>query len=155
MKFLSILIAAVLALSLGIWTNKFLRADFTTLDQQDYKWADQEDKWTVVNYFAEWCAPCLRELPELNHFHQQYADEVSIYAVSFDPLSQEQLLGLKLKYDIQFPFIQSMKNMPWQSPPSSLPTTYIIGPDGKLKTQLKGEQSADKLKQTIDTLKGL
>jgi hypothetical protein len=45
--------------------------------------------------------------------------------------------------------------MPWVRPPNSLPTTYILDADGKVLKQLKGEQSAQKLMQTINLLKTL
>jgi peroxiredoxin len=94
-------------------------------------------------------------MPELNHFYQQYNDEVSIFAVSFDQLSKEQLMALQQKYDIQFPIIDRLNTLPWGRAPNSLPTTYILDADGKLQKQLKGEQSVQKLIQTINELKAL
>jgi hypothetical protein len=75
--------------------------------------------------------------------------------VSFDPLNKQQLMVLQQKYDIQFPIIDKLNTLPWDRPPNSLPTTYILDADGKVQKQLKGEQSAEKLIQTINVLKGL
>ena len=150
-----IVLAASLALLVGLWTQHYLKVDFTSLDGQEHRWSNSQGSWKVVNYFAEWCAPCLREMPELNHFYQQQHQDISIFAVSFDPLSKEQLIGLQQKYDIQFPIIEKLNTMPWNKPPNSLPTTYIIDAAGKVQKQLKGEQSADKLIQTINALKAL
>ena len=147
--------AASLALAVGLWTQHYLKVDFTTLDGQEYRWSNSQDSWKVVNYFAEWCAPCLREMPELNHFYQQHNHDISIFAVSFDPLNKEQLIDLQQKYDIQFPIISKLDILPWGQPPNSLPTTYIIDAAGKVRKQLKGEQSAEKLIQTINALKAL
>ena len=146
---------ALVALLVGLWTQQSLKVDFTTLDGQEHRWSDSQGNWKVVNYFAEWCVPCLREMPELNHFYQQYNDEVSIFAVSFDQLSKEQLMALQQKYDIQFPIIDRLNTLPWGRAPNSLPTTYILDADGKLQKQLKGEQSVQKLIQTINELKAL
>jgi thiol-disulfide isomerase/thioredoxin len=155
LKKIVIIFAALLALLVGLWTQQSLKVDFTTLDGKGDRWSHSQGNWTVVNYFAEWCAPCLREMPELNQFYQQHNDEINIYAVSFDPLSKEQLTALQLKYDIQFPIINSLNTLPWNRPPNSLPTTYILDADGKVQKQLKGEQSAEKLMQTINVLKTL
>ena len=146
---------ASLALLLGLWTKQNLRVDFTSLDGQEHRWSHSQGNWTVVNYFAEWCAPCLREIPELNHFYQQHNDDVNMFAISFDPLNNEQLLALQQKYNIQFPIIDKLNSMPWNRPPNALPTTYILDADGKVQTQLKGEQNAEKLIHTINVLKGL
>ncbi|GAC18325.1 TlpA family protein disulfide reductase [Paraglaciecola arctica] len=155
MKKIVIFLAASLALLLGLWTQQALKVDFATLDGQGNSWSNSQGKWKVVNYFAEWCAPCLREIPELNQFYQLHNDEIDIFAVSFDPLSNEQLSALQQKYNIQFPVIERLNTLPWERPPNSLPTTYILDADGKVQKQLKGEQSAEKLIQTINTLKGL
>ena len=147
--------AALLALFVGVWSQQQLKVDFTTLDGQGHRWSHSQGKWKVVNYFAEWCAPCLREMPELNHFYQLHKHDIDIFAVSFDPLSNEKLLVLQQKYDIQFPVIDSLNTLPWHRPPNSLPTTYILDAEGNVQKQLKGEQSAQKLLQTINVLKGL
>lgn len=146
---------ASLALFIGIWAQDSFKVDFVTLDEQQHRWSNTSEKWTVVNYFAEWCAPCLREIPELNHFYQQQNDDVAIYAVSFDPVNKEQLNTLKQKYLIQFPLISELNTLPWHQAPSSLPTTYILDGQGKLRKQLKGELSSEKLLQSINILKGL
>lgn len=147
--------AALLALLVGVLTQQNLKVDFTTLDGEGQRWRHSQGNWRVVNYFAEWCAPCLREMPELNRFYQQHNHEIDIFAVSFDPLSKEQLVTLQQKYDIQFPIINKINTLPWGRPPNSLPTTYILDASGKVLKQLKGEQSAEKLIQTINLLKTL
>lgn len=155
MKKIVILLAASLALLVGVLTQQNLKVDFTTLDGEGQRWRHSQGNWRVVNYFAEWCAPCLREMPELNRFYQQHNHEIDIFAVSFDPLSKEQLVTLQQKYDIQFPIINKINTLPWGRPPNSLPTTYILDASGKVLKQLKGEQSAEKLIQTINLLKTL
>ncbi len=155
MKKVVIILAASLALLVGLWTQQNLKVDFTTLDGQEHRWSNSQGNWKVVNYFAEWCAPCLREMPELNHFYQQHNDDIDIFAVSFDPLNKEQLMVLQQKHDIQFPIIDRLNSLPWSQPPNSLPTTYILDADGKVQQQLKGEQSAEKLLHTVNVLKAL
>ena len=149
------MLAASFALLVGLWTQQQLKVDFTTLDEQKHRWSDSQGNWKVVNYFAEWCAPCLREIPELNHFYQQHNNDIDMFAISFDPLNKEQLIALQQKYDIQFPVIDTLHTLPWNRPPNSLPTTYIIDAGGIVQKQLKGEQSAEKLIQTINRLKAL
>lgn len=148
-------LVALSALVVGVMAHQARQSDFITLDDNRLDWVNSQDKWTVVNYFAEWCAPCLREIPELNEFYQLNKHQVDIYAVSFDPLTESQLLALQQKYSIAFPIISTLNILPWQQPPNSLPTTYILNPEGVLIKQLKGEQSADDLLHTIERLKRL
>ena len=41
--------------------------------------------WVVINYWADWCAPCIKEIPELNEFADENADLI-VYTFNFDEL---------------------------------------------------------------------
>lgn len=130
-------------------------SDFQTDDKGGLTWQALKGQYVVVNYFAEWCAPCLRELPELNEFHHLYGDNVTLLGVSFDGLNNEELAALKQEYDIQFPLIQNepAPNLPFATP-NALPATYIVTPEGEVKGPLLGEQTIKSLATAtgIDTL---
>ncbi len=46
--------------------------------------ADYQGKPMVLNYFAAWCPPCRRELPDFEAVHLKLGDEVAIVGVSRD-----------------------------------------------------------------------
>ena len=139
---------------LGVVFNLSNRADFTALDGVDYRWKSLQGNWLVVNYFAEWCVPCLREIPELNKFYATNKDQLAMFAVSFDALSHAQLSELQKKYNIQFPVIEHFDTDTPMGRPNSLPATFIIAPDGTVAKQLLGEQSAESLTTALNILKG-
>jgi len=35
--------------------------------------ADLQGRWLLINFWATWCAPCIKELPDLNRFHEAQA----------------------------------------------------------------------------------
>jgi thiol-disulfide isomerase/thioredoxin len=139
----------------GMYGYSLVRTDFQTDDGVAHKWRDYEGQWVVVNYFALWCAPCLREMPELNQFYQHNDANTPLFAISFDDLSEDELVEIKQKYDMQFPVITQVEQPLPMTKPISLPATFIIGPDGEVKKQLLGEQSAASLRNAIDILKTL
>jgi thiol-disulfide isomerase/thioredoxin len=152
-KVLLYLSVGIITLSLGVAYQIHTRHDFTTLDGANYQFNDLKGKWVVINYFAEWCAPCLREIPELNQFKalSDEAQNAVLFGVSYDAMQDHELSLLAEKYEIEFPLINHVETALPFEPPKYLPATYLIRPDGTLAGQLLGEQSIKSLKEAIAT----
>ncbi|MAA61534.1 redoxin domain-containing protein [Idiomarina loihiensis] len=126
--------------------------DVVTDADNEFRWGDVGEKTVVVNYFAEWCAPCLRELPELNEFNQHKAKDVELVGVSFDPMSNAELAELKQRHGIEFQLalMEPAPKFPFQRP-QMLPATYVIKPDGSVKGPLMGEQDLESLENAVNS----
>src|SRR5690554_1349257 len=48
------------------------------------------EKWLLINYWAEWCAPCRTEIPELNALAAS-SDKLVVLGVNFDGLKGQEL----------------------------------------------------------------
>lgn len=107
-----------------------------TVSGQSYHW--KGEKWTLINYFAEWCSPCLEELPELNKLEK--SKELRVLGISYDYLSNADIKSLVERYQIEFPMLTtaSLKKLPLPLP-RVLPTTYIISPNGEVIDVLHGK----------------
>ena len=63
--------------------------------------AQTRGEWLLINYWAEWCKPCIEEIPELNEFARLNAMRARVLMVNFDGASgealreQAQRLGLR------------------------------------------------------------
>ena len=143
---------AALALFAGISFAYINQTDFTTISGEQYKHSDLKDKIVIVNYFAEWCAPCLREIPELNTFYMQKPSNVALFGVSYDNLTTDQLIALKQKYNIEFDLIDAINTPFVFEKPQYLPATFVINKDGEMAGQLLGEQTAQGLLEAIQQL---
>lgn len=154
-KALLLIILFTTAALAGFFTFKSLQSDFETLEGKTYSWKDLQGQWVVVNYFAPWCAPCLREMPELASFHQSLPDDTQLFAVNYDPKTKTELIDMKKKYGIAVPVIISTSDtkLPMVKPPY-LPATFIVGPDGNIKDTIMGEVTASSLHQRLNELKG-
>jgi thiol-disulfide isomerase/thioredoxin len=140
---------AILALVAGLWANSSLKSDFSTLSGDSYQWRDFDDQWVVVNYFAEWCAPCLKEIPELNAF-SEFAlghQDLALFGISYDQVNAQQLTELRDKYGISFELIKNVTGEMPNTKPKNLPATFLIAPNGEVFRQLLGEQTNLQLQQ--------
>lgn len=107
--------------------------------------ADLEGRWLVVNYWAEWCAPCREELPELNAL-DRVSDRVRVLGIHFDGYQGEQLLEMSDEMGIDFSVVgYDFAEAYGLVLPQVLPTTYIINPQGKLLHTLQGPQTEQEL----------
>ena len=107
--------------------------------------AERLDKqWLVLNYWAEWCAPCRTEIPELNALAEQLKGQsVEVFGVNFDNVQGAELKSASDKLGIKFTVL-AQDPAPFFGVPRSqaLPVTYIIDDKGKVREQLLGEQTA-------------
>lgn len=55
-----------------------------TLDGTAFDIDQHRGKWVVVNFFASWCVPCIREHPELVSFEERNREDVQVVSVVFD-----------------------------------------------------------------------
>jgi thiol-disulfide isomerase/thioredoxin len=102
-------------------------------------------QWVVINYWAEWCKPCIKEIPELNALDQRYPT-VTVMGVNYDGLSGDELLGQAQTLGIEFRLLASDPAPQLGVPrPVVLPTTLILDPQGRLTETLVGPQTLESL----------
>ena len=58
--------------------------------------------WVVINYWADWCAPCIKEIPELNDFAKEN-NNIKVYTFNFDQLEIDELEPIAKKFNILVP----------------------------------------------------
>jgi thiol-disulfide isomerase/thioredoxin len=102
-------------------------------------------QWLVINYWAEWCAPCRKEIPELNALTERI-DNVRVLGVNFDGLQGEALLRAADGMGIGFTVLANNPAEHFGLEPSGvLPATYLVDERGQVRARLLGEQTADGL----------
>ena len=147
------ILVGIVSLGLGFGIYQSQTYDFYDSSGQGYRWSELNQKVLIVNYFAEWCAPCLKEIPELNELHQwvNTQSDLAFIAVSYDPLDVDAVERLRQKYDIQFPVLADVgKNFP-VTPPQFLPATFIVYKQD-VSNPLLGEQTFKSLQTAIQAV---
>ena len=122
-------------------------------DGSDTSLSKLNGNWIVINYWADWCAPCIKEIPELNEFAKENED-LFVYTFNFDHLEIEDLAPLAKKFKISVPSLVTHPRDIWgiQTPPA-VPATFFINPNGELVLSLFKPQTKDKLNEIIIDLK--
>ncbi len=110
-----------------------------------------DGRWILVNYWAEWCAPCRKEIPELNRLHHdRNATGVVVVGVNYDGLKPDRLRTLVEEMGIRYPVLVEDPHMRWNADlPSVLPSTLVIGPDGQLKDVMVGPHTYESFSRAL------
>jgi len=103
------------------------------LDGQQHALSDYRGDWVVVNYWATWCAPCRKEIPDLSQFHDTRPD-VTVLGLAFEDTEVDVFREFLIDYPATYPILLvDVYNPPEDfGAPRALPTTYLIDPQGEL-----------------------
>ena len=97
---------------------------------------DFKGKWVFLNLWASWCPPCIVEMPSLQQFQDLYESQgVQVVGLSLDKgfdgkklrvVMERFQFGPVAAYYGDYPLLNEKIEI------KSLPTTYVIAPDGRV-----------------------
>lgn len=130
-----------------------IAADFTlpATDKTPFTLSDYKGKYVLVNFWAHWCGPCVKEFPAMQNLYDELKDEgFEIVAVHAGP-AQGRVMPFIEKHQITFKVVidPSMSVQGWDVP--VLPVSYLVDPDGNLAYKALGprEWNVDAMRQLI------
>lgn len=105
----------------------------------------------LVNFWATWCAPCVKEMPELQALQQQILP-VQIIGIGVD--SAEKITEFGAKLHITYPLYVAGTGAIGQlralgNEVGGLPFTLLVGADGSIKKTYIGALDFDRLRSDI------
>ena len=114
---------------------------------------DLNGNWILINYWADWCAPCIKEIPELNDFASENIN-IKVYTFNFDELEIDDLKPIAKRFNIKVPSLVTHPRDIWGiATPPAVPATYFINPNGEIAVSLFRPQTKDSLNTIYIELK--
>lgn len=130
--------------------TKFPSLKLTTLEGKAFDLAAQRGKWAIVNFWATWCGPCIKEMPELSALDAM-REHIVVVGLAYEDTTEDDLRAFLAKHPVVYPIaLVDVYNPPADfDTPRGLPFTYLIGPDGAVVKKYTGPVSARMLEEDI------
>lgn len=119
--------------------------DFTAslADGGEFTLSDKQDKIVLLNFWATWCGPCVREMPAFEKLSEEYGEDVSILAVNCME-SADTVAAFIEENGYTFPIaIDEEGAVSMKYPTQGIPYTLLIDGDGVIQNIYVGALDAD------------
>ena len=137
------------------WYESVPELSFSLTDTKGVMFTEKNTrgKYLVINFWATWCTPCLKEIPAFVKFYEENSDHVEILGLDFEPVDLEIINDYVGRFSINYPIV--LYNEDNDSQYSNfgeivgMPTTQIYSPEGELLHTFMGEITIDDLSEFI------
>jgi thiol-disulfide isomerase/thioredoxin len=117
--------------------------------------SDYKGKVVIVDFWATWCPPCRRGIPDLVDIQSEFGNKVAVIGISVDTDTRDQVASFAKNFKINYTVlyatpevVQSYGNI------ESIPTSFIIDKNGNIVNQFVGltpkETYVSEIKKLID-----
>lgn len=113
---------------------------------------DHKGEVVLVNVWATWCGPCLAEMPRLDHLYQEHKNQgLIVFGLSDeDPATQRKALA---RVPVTYPLLTYDGQIPgFYRYVAGIPTTFVIDRRGVLQSAFMGDETFEKLDNTVVSL---
>lgn len=124
-----------------------------TMGGGTFQLSDQRGTIVVLNFWATWCAPCRKEIPDFIALQDEFADEVQFVGISLDQGGFSDVRPFAEEMGINYPIVIDDGTIARQyGGVPTVPTTFVVGTDGTIEGYAPGLLTEDMLRPELKQL---
>jgi len=114
--------------------------------------SDYRGGWVLINYWATWCAPCRKEMPELSALHDE-RDDLTVLGLAFEDTDDSAFEEFLAEFHASYPILRVDVYQPPEpfGAPKVLPTTIILDREGKAVKAFLGPVTREAIERFLDS----
>lgn len=123
------------------------------LDGEEVSLREAVDRPTVLNFWATWCGPCRREMPELGELHRAVAPRGQVIGISLDSGPAEPIRRFAAEHGAgysQFRASEGWARRHFQV--RGIPTTLVVDGSGRIRARKVGPQTKESIMESLRPL---
>jgi len=127
------------------------------IDGSQVNLSDYKGKVVMINFWATWCPPCRKELPDIARLREELKDDgfevIGIIAEQQHPNVLRNVQNMKSGYGLNYPMAWfNNKVINDYGPINGIPRTFIIDKQGKIAVDIEGARPYSVFKQAVMNL---
>lgn len=135
----------------------------TSLDGEEVTLSELQGKKVILNFWNTWCPPCKAEMPHMQNYYEQYAQDENVEIIAVNLTAGERdvtadakinaVMTFKNSYELTFPILIDSDNavgVDYQI--LTIPTTYFIDTNGTIHHTIQGPMNVDMLESYVNSL---
>jgi cytochrome c biogenesis protein CcmG/thiol:disulfide interchange protein DsbE len=116
--------------------------------------AELRGRPVVVDFWATWCAPCERQVPVLNAFHDKYGDRIPVLGIAVDADGASRVAPFVAQHGLRYRVLLGDEGLAQDYDAYGFPTLYVIRPDGTIHSAHVGVVTPEALEAAVSEWAG-
>ena len=124
------------------------------INGREIRLSNYRGKVVLINFWATWCPPCRKEIPDLIKLQRDYGSRgLQVIGVTYPPQKRAEVRRFVQRAKVNYPVSLGTKGTKLLFTSSeTLPTTIVIGTDGRIRDIIEGILLPEEIEQKIKPL---
>lgn len=116
--------------------------------------AELRGRPVVIDFWATWCAPCERQVPVLNAFHDEYGDRIPVLGIAVDADGASRVAPFVAQHGLRYRVLLGDADLAQDYGAYGFPTLFVVRPDGTIHSAHVGVVTPEALEAAVSEWAG-